>query len=213
MNSLSSVVYGSFFNYSPRGASDISERSRKNRDAIKYGRNPSVYDVAARLLTEELQDRSCPLHKIFSPNLTLVPAPGHAQFDSNSLCPPFELCKAFQQKGLGKTIQVLDRKYPIKKSAGAAPGERPTPAQHFASLEVFRDIELSNRIVVVDDFITKGATLLACVNAISAIYPNAEVSAFAFIRTLGLVSEIERIKEPIIGNISVTRNGASNRQP
>jgi hypothetical protein len=57
-----------------------------------------------------------------------------------------------------------------------------------------------------------GSTLLAAASLIASAFPGAEVRAFALVRTLGLVPEIERIVEPIVGRITA-RSGGVDRQP
>lgn len=58
------------------------------------------------------------------------------------------------------------------------------------------------RITVVDDFVTKGATLLAAASRVQEAFPEAEVRAFALVRTKGLVADIESIGEPCEGLIT-----------
>lgn len=69
------------------------------------------------------------------------------------------------------------------------------------SLAVQRGILSPRTIVIVDDFVTKGASLLAAATRIQEAFPEAEVLGFALIRTLGLVPEIEKILSPCTGRI------------
>jgi adenine/guanine phosphoribosyltransferase-like PRPP-binding protein len=73
-------------------------------------------------------------------------------------------------------------------------------------------LERPRRITIVDDFVTKGATLLAAASRVQEAFPEAEVRAFALVRTKGLVADIESISEPCEGLI--TRVGDHvDRQP
>ena len=66
------------------------------------------------------------------------------------------------------------------------------------------DTQLINakRILVVDDIVTKGATLLAGASRIAEAFPEADVHAFALIRTLGLVPDVERMIDLTVGQIA-----------
>lgn len=67
-------------------------------------------------------------------------------------------------------------------------------------------------ITVVDDVVTKGATLLGAASLLAGAFPRAEIRAFALVRTQGYVKDIERILDPVVGRISRTRNGGADRQ-
>ena len=67
-------------------------------------------------------------------------------------------------------------------------------------------------LCLVDDVITKGATLLAAASRLRETYPHARIVAFALVRTLGFVEDIERIVEPALGTITL-RSGEAVREP
>jgi phosphoribosylpyrophosphate synthetase len=67
-------------------------------------------------------------------------------------------------------------------------------------------------LCLVDDVITKGATLLAAASRLQEAYPAAKIVAFALIRTLGFVEDIERIIEPALGTITL-RGDEALREP
>jgi adenine/guanine phosphoribosyltransferase-like PRPP-binding protein len=71
----------------------------------------------------------------------------------------------------------------------------------------------AERITIVDDFITKGATLLAVASLVKHHFPNSEVAVFAMVRTLGLQSDVERITDPCIGLITQNAWGGAEREP
>jgi adenine/guanine phosphoribosyltransferase-like PRPP-binding protein len=56
---------------------------------------------------------------------------------------------------------------------------------------------------LVDDVITKGATLLAAASRLHETYPRAKVTGFALVRTLGFVDDVEQIVEPVIGMVTL----------
>jgi predicted amidophosphoribosyltransferase len=80
------------------------------------------------------------------------------------------------------------------------------------SMRVNRPVERPDRITIVDDVVTKGATLLAGASLLREAFPDTEVRVFALVRTRGLVSEIDRIVDPVVGTIR-NRCGGADREP
>jgi hypoxanthine-guanine phosphoribosyltransferase len=70
-----------------------------------------------------------------------------------------------------------------------------------------------SRITVVDDVLTKGATLLAVTSIVKTHVPNADVRAFAMLRTMGLQPDVEAIVAPCVGTITLTATGEAWRSP
>lgn len=71
----------------------------------------------------------------------------------------------------------------------------------------------SGRLVLVDDVVTRGSTLLGCALALRDVYPQAEVEGFAVARTL---KRDERVPasaiQPVVGTIE-WRPGWIERDP
>jgi len=87
--------------------------------------------------------------------------------------------------GLGSQMQtLLERTIQVPKAAFAKAEDRPTVAQHFASLKVSKELVHSTEILVVDDIVTSGSMLLASVSRLQEAYPDLRIKAFALIRTM-----------------------------
>ena len=208
---LSEVRFGAFLTYSPRGSSEVSQRSRRWRDAIKHDRVPGIAAVVDRLATEI---STTPLSQLLGPEVVLVPAPKSAPLVEGALWSARRIADELVSRGLGsEVLPCVRRVVRVPKSAFAAAGARPTAMEHLESMSIDTPLIRPDRIVIVDDVVTKGATLLAAASIVQDSFPDAEVSVFAILRTMGLQPEVERIVEPCAGVISLTAWGETDRQP
>jgi hypothetical protein len=55
--------------------------------------------------------------------------------------------------------------------------------------------------LLVDDFVTRGRTLLASAAVLQRAFPRVQLQALALIRTEGVSSDIDAIAAPVIGVI------------
>lgn len=205
---LSSLPFAALLTYSPRGQSEISLRSRRVRDAIKAAR----HDILERGV-QKLRELGG-MEPFLGADVVLVPAPRSAPIrDATTLWPAQRICTQLVAGRLGREVlPCLTRTVAVPKSAFAASGERPDVSQHFESMAVEGLLVRAKRITIVDDVITKGATLLAAASRVQEAFPEAEVRAFALLRTMGLVEEIDQIVDPCVGTITLVR-GDSVRHP
>lgn len=79
-------------------------------------------------------------------------------------------------------------------------------------MEVDAQLLSAKRILLVDDFVTKGATLLAGASRIAEAFPTADIRAFALVRTRGLVQDIDNIPDLAVGQITYS-GGDVQRNP
>ncbi len=207
---LSNVEYGSYLAYSPRGQSEVSRRSRQFRDAVKFWREDTAQQVIDRLADEF---DATGLEEFLGDDVTLIPAPRSAPLVAGALWPPRRICDELVRVGLGReVVPALVRTAPVPKAAYAAPGGRPTAHDHYDTMAVEPELVSTSRITVVDDFVTKGSTLLAAASRVAEAYPEMEVRTFALIRTMGLVPDIEQIVAPVTGTIGLSFE-EGDRQP
>jgi orotate phosphoribosyltransferase len=95
---------------------------------------------------------------------------------------------------------ILARVSAVRKSAIATPGERPTVQRHYDSFAAQIVAPAPIHIVLIDDVVTAGSTLLAAASRIAEAYPEASVRAFALIRTMSGV-EVDQVVAPATGTI------------
>lgn len=110
----------------------------------------------------------------------------------------------------------LRRHRGVPKSAFASPGKRPSPKDHLETIEVSIKPQIlqPTRITVLDDVITRGATLLACVIRLRKSLPNVEVRGFAVARTKKENRKFENVVERVEdGKITLAPNGWITREP
>lgn len=208
---LSEVRFGAFLVYSPRGSSEVSQRSRGWRDAIKYDRPPGIAHAIERLA---LEFAGTALGEVLGPDVVLVPAPKSSPLVDGALWPARRIADELVKRGLGsEVIPMIRRAVRVPKSAFAGIGERPTANAHLESFAVDMPLARPSRIAVVDDVVTKGATLLAIASLVMNAFPDADVRVFAMLRTMGLQPEVERILEPCVGTIRLSARGEVERQP
>ena len=207
---LSEVRFGSLLVYSPRGASEVSRRSRSIRDAVKAGRREVLEAAARRALEPATRTR---LAEFLDSGRVLVPAPRSAPLADGALWPAERVCEVLVRHGLGsETARLLRRTESVPKSAFCLPGERPTAGRHFATMAAEPLLQYSDaRLTLVDDVVTKGSTLLAAASRLAEAYPHAEIRVFALLRTRGLIPEIEAILQPCVGRIALVREEEADR--
>jgi len=155
--------------------------------------------------------------KILRKDSVLVPIPRHAPFapgtEAKTLWVAREICGTLVRAGLAaRVLPCLRRDTAVTKSAGA--DHRPPPETHRRSFRVTREIgESPERIVLVDDVVTRGSTFMGAAWALDAAFPGAQIDAFALVRTKGLIPDVDQVLEPVTGKIFMRTPTACDREP
>jgi len=216
MSALESVVrsleFASCYVYAPGGACAVSARSRSLCAMIKAP-EPHFVALCARCVMR--QARRMPiLAEFFRAIDVLIPIPASEPHASREYLPN-RLADALVAEGLARSAwQGLSRVRAVPKSATSAPGRRPTVRIHYDSLSVLpgSDLPQDPRFLLIDDVVTKGRTLLAAAIRLHEAFPQARISAFALLRTLGFKDHIEGLLDPCVGRIG-WRAGEAHRNP
>ncbi len=205
------IVYASCYVYSPTGVGAVCERSRLLRTLLKVGDAGFMLKYALRV---RQQARDSPLLMgFFGAEDVLVPVPGSTPHVAGSTWPAGHLTAALISEGLGAAAWLgLRRVGAVTKSATAAPGARPTVGRHYESFLVESTPNAPSSIVIVDDVVTKGRTLLAAASRLHETFPHARIRAFALLRTMGLGVGVQQLLDPCKGEIR-WRGGDANRRP
>jgi len=207
---LSYVTFASCYVYSPRAQGWLAEASRQLCDRVKSSDSLWLPRYAGFVYRTSLRDRY--LAALFPPDAVLIPVPGSARSGETPWA-AFRLAVALSEVGFALHIwTALGRRYAVTKSATAPSAGRPTVHQHYDSFEVTPAANAIRRLVLIDDVITKGRTLLAAAARLRSELPLADIRGFALIRTLGFVRNIEHLAEPCYGVVRWAR-GDARREP
>jgi len=188
----------------------MSKISRKVRDDVKSGRDRTLH-LAIKGLVKNFEETG--LNAVLGPDVILVPTPGSALQIEGGFWGPRWIAEGLVAAGLGREVlPCLVRSVPVAKSAFQAPADRPDAQTHFETIEVSELPLIDERITLVDDFVTKGNTLLGAASRLATVLSSERPAAFALVRTMGLRPDVERIVEPCVGRIR--RHGSDvDRRP
>ena len=208
---IRSIAFASCYVYSPCGENAASARSRLLRELLKAGDESFLAKYALRV-RQQVSDNS-PLSGFLLPGHVLVPIPGSAPPAAGATSVAGHLALALADAGLGRGIWTgLHRIRAVRKSATAAPGSRPTVGAHYDSFAINTATALPPQVVLVDDVVTKGRTLLAAAARLKDAFPHSEIRAFALLRTMGLIRDVHHLLDPCVGEIR-WRAGDAHRNP
>ena len=161
---LSKIEFGSLLTYSPRGTPDSEQRSRTWMQQLKNdlsSSNPPI--LMSRRISNIIKERMAilPFAHFLKIHPILVPIPNSTLMQPGTLWVPQRLSNAFVQNGLGIAVEeCLKRVLPLHKSATSSAGNRPKADQHSTSLGVQKILSEPKEILLVDDVVTRGATML-----------------------------------------------------
>jgi len=208
---LSTVKFGSLLTYSPRGTSEPEQRSKTVMRHLKNdepGSNPPA--LMSELISQIIKKRitRLPFAHFFKLNPILVPIPNSSLMDPGTLWVPVRLANALIRKGLGKAVvECLQRVQPLPKSATSLAKDRPKAAQHYESLRVQKILSEPEEILLVDDIVTRGATMIGAANKIKDAFPGARIRAYAAMRTISPPQTFKAIYDPCLGEIMLSDQG------
>jgi hypothetical protein len=208
---ISKIAYASCYVYSPAGAGAVCERSRLLRALLKAGDAHFMLKYAVRV-HQQVAD-SPQLAGFFRASDVLVPVPGSAPKACGDPWVAADLAEALVLEGLGSMAWPgLRRVSAVRKSATSAPGARPSVLRHYESFLTERPPMALSSVVLIDDVVTKGRTLLAAATVLQEAFPQADIRAFALLRTRGLIPGVQRLLDPCKGEIR-WQAGDAHRNP
>ena len=155
--------------------------------------NPDIIRLVCQRVHENERLRN------FIADSTFVGIPSSSIKEPDSLHGPRSLALAMEQFG-GVHVDLLNRRLALRKSAFIRNADdRPSPRQHADSLRVDSNLQVSPRILLVDDLLTSGRTAMGAALAVHAGYPESTIRLFSVFRN-------DRI-EPTSGKLLQVRKG------
>jgi hypothetical protein len=195
--------------YAVRGKGPVSRRSQELRARLKRADPVLLPQIAGYV--KGLADAGA--FQDFFDGAVLVPVPGSTPLAPGAVGRGVSICNALRAAGLGTEVrELVERAVPVQKSAFAAPAERPTAAEHLASMRAAATLDVPARVLLVDDVVTRGATLLAAASCLATAFPTLEVRGFALLRTQSQ-GEITTMRDPQLGHVELAENGQTYRRP
>lgn len=203
---LSKLEFGSLFSYSPHGSSESELIAREAMLLIKtdkfFGDPPKLMSRFISSLI--VKDGNLPFAHFFDNAPILVPIPNSSLMQDNALWVPQRIASELYDSGFGMGVaDMLLRKIPLPKAATSRAENRPKAAQHCKSLEVQETLILPKEIVLVDDIVTKGATLLGAANKLKKVFPEVNIRAFCAMRAISPSSKFRDVYDPCVGAITL----------
>lgn len=202
------LSFSSCFAYLPAGSGAVCEEGRLLCANLKAADPLWLPRLVARVWLEASGHGR--FTAAFGGRVVLVPVPGSSA-GPHVVWVGERLAWYLKEIGLAAEVwPVLQRRHAVRKSAFAPAGERPSVLEHYRSFAIDRaslPAVASGRrdpgvqLVLVDDVITRGRTLLAAAGRLHEAFPAAQVRAFALLRTLAWDETPRRILDPCDGEV------------
>lgn len=214
---LTEIEFGALLSYCPRGDSPEIQNARDVMLTLKTDRfllEPPIQISEWIAKTVSTQRKSHEFSKFFKPKTIFVPCPPSSLMQPDSLWVPKNIALALVKYGLGKEVSTcLVRNIPTRKSATSPAHLRPTPKEHYDSIIVQGSLSEPSEIVLIDDIVTRGSTILESANRLFDLYPQAHIQAFTAMRTMSNEVDFIKLIDPCAGSIELRPTGDSIRRP
>jgi len=218
---ITTLEFGALLTYTPRGQSADMQDSREFMIALKNERfveDPQngklilMSDWIAKTIRRNI--KTLPFATFFQSNTILVPTPKSSLMRPDTLWVPERIATSLTKIGFGnKVISCLTRIKSVPKAASSLAKDRPKAIDQYKSMRVTGILSKPEEILLIDDVITRGATLLGAANLLADAFPETPIRAFAAMRTISNPNEFNGLYYPCAGTIMLQNNGETLRRP
>jgi len=214
---LTNLEFSSFLTYCPRGDGTDLQNSREAMKFLKTDSNVQtppipMSDLIAKTMAQVRG--KLPFESFFNPETIFVPCPSSSLMQPGTLWVPQRIALALIKFGLGGVCSpCIIRNKPVRKAATSPPHLRPTAYEHYESMIVQGSLTDPKEIVLIDDIVTRGATLIGAANRLVDLYPDASIKAFAAMRTISDSHDFKKLIDPCVGIIELVPDDGTFRRP
>ena len=187
----------------------------KNEGFVEDSEN-GKYVLMSEWIAKTIQRNitALPFATFFRPNTILVPTPKSSLMRPGTLWVPERIASALTKIGFGnKVLSCLTRTKSVPKAASSIAKDRPKAINHYKSMSVTGILSKPDEIILVDDVVTRGATLLDAANRLADAFPETPIRAFAAMRTISNPEEFNELYDPCVGTIDLRESGDTLRRP
>lgn len=207
---IANLPYATLADYSPRGTSDSSKKSRNIMGSIKAAHSSALDSLVTELLNPDAREF---FGDFLGPDITLVPTPRSSLLKPGHLWPSLMIAQKLQENGLGKEVfPCLSRIAAVPKSSFQRPGQRPSVQTHYDSLAAEPQQPMPAKITIIDDVLSVGRTVYAGALRLEEVFPNAQIKVFAVLRTRSAV-DLQKVKNFTVCEIIKIRDGCYRKDP
>jgi hypothetical protein len=203
---LSDLEFGSYLTYTPKPQTEDSKKAKNLLLSIKFDTIRSESGVpTSKFIIDRLMEslEKLPFKDYFGSSTSLVPVPKSSLMQEGSLWVPEKYAEELSRNGKGVVFPCLKRVSAVAKAAFSQPENRPKATEHYNSIKVKSIMHVPREIVLIDDVVTRGATLLGCASRLKQAYPDVRIRGFAIVRTISDPSLFNKIADPCIGKITL----------
>ena len=216
LNPYFNISYAAPYRYDTIRETDLSKKIFSVLLSIKEDRVPWISSLIQRMIERKLHEDI--FSSFFGANVVLVPVPGHGVTvnEKTFTWPSRSICSELQKNKLaGSYVELVKRVQTVNKSATSKSYERPSPNIHYDSIEIQEPRLVAipgDTILLVDDVITRGSTILGVARRIREALPNHKIMAFGLVLPAA-DKNIKSLNHPQVGIVRVDTEGRPIREP